>query len=402
MNKTAAMGLAALLLCASCGEQQPPDVPGPDAVSAATGRRGPTVRSLLARYMPEAMSDGMVKLAIVRNLAVGDHTRQFLEGCVSEGRSLGFTVDTFVTGGDNERCRELLGKIARADYDGLILSNGGADFTSEALRPVLERGIRTVTFDALPFERGDPAGAVLPGVTATFQEDEDLARLSLEAILSRFEGKRPVRLIRIQAGPGIPPLDRRQQVYDGFVREGMIEEAALISPPNFALARRGVSEALSAVLPRLGEGAVDAIWAPYDEFAKGAADALYAAGRMDIALMSIDLSNDDIKMMLDHQAVWLGTAAVDPRLIGVVNIRLLAAKLAGEATPDTYSFPPRLVRTADLNHTVTMANISLIVPGWGQEAGLFDEYPWMAALKAAEGKYLRLPPAVRPMGQGRK
>lgn len=47
------------------------------------------------------------KVAVVRNLAAGDHTQQFLDGCVSEGKALGFTVDTFVTDGDDARTQEV-------------------------------------------------------------------------------------------------------------------------------------------------------------------------------------------------------------------------------------------------------------------------------------------------------
>jgi simple sugar transport system substrate-binding protein len=315
---------------------------------------------------------------------------------------MGFTVDTFVTNGDNGRCWELIRKIANADYDGLILSHGSADFTWPALKPAIDKGIKAVTFDALPYEGGDPAGKILPGVTATFQEDGELARLSLTAILSLFEGTRPVRIIRVWMGPGFPPLDRRQLVYDEFIREGKIEEAALVTPREIAFARQRTSEVLSTMLPHLAEGTVDAIWAPYDEFARGCVDALDMADRLDIKLASVDISNDDIKMMLDNSRIWFCTAAVDPRIIGVVNIRLLAAKLAGEETPENYAFAPVLVRTSSLNRAVTMANMEVVVPGWASESGLFDSYPWMTALKAAEGKHLRLPLAGQspsPAGQ---
>jgi hypothetical protein len=52
------------------------------------------------------------------------------------------------------------------------------------------------------------------------------------------------------------------------------------------------------------------------------------------------------------------------------------------------------LETADLNHAVSMANLAFTVPGWGNEAGLFDYYPWMAELKAAESRYLRIAPVV--------
>jgi simple sugar transport system substrate-binding protein len=144
-------------------------------------------------------------------------------------------------------------------------------------------------------------------------------------------------------------------------------------------------------LPEPPPGSVDAIWAPYDEFAKGCIDALEEAGRTDIKLVSIDISNDDIKLMLEHSEVWTATVAVDPRLIGIVNMRLLAAKFAGETTPELYTFEVQAVETPVLNQRINMANIAAVVPDWGREQGIFDEYPWMTRLKTAVRSYIRLP-----------
>jgi simple sugar transport system substrate-binding protein len=392
--------LALTVLSGSCGGRETGAVPGAvDALSSAI-RDENLLRELQKKYLGNAAADGMVKTAIIRNLSVGDHTRQFLEGCVSEGRSMGFVVDTFVTGGDDERCRELIAQIAGADYDGIILSNGGAATAYDALKPAADRGIRVVTFDALPYKDGDPRSGVLPGVTATFQDDEKLAEISLGALLERFP-RRPVRVIRVWYGPGIPPLDRRKAVFDAYVRAGKIEECAVVSPRDFVYARNGVTEALPAVLSRFPPGTADALWAPYDEFAKGCADVLYNERRRDIQLFSIDISNDDIKMMLDHGDIWRGAAAADPALIGTVNMRLLAAKFAGESTPDTYNFDAVMVETEGLDRSVTMENIARAVPGWPSPAGLFDGYPWMAELKAAGRYFTGAVPAARARARAR-
>jgi simple sugar transport system substrate-binding protein len=354
------------------------------------GNKPPQVRELLNQYMPEQMTDGIVKVAIIRNFAVGDHTRQFLEGCVTEGRSMGFIVDTFITAGDNELCRKLIARISRADYDGLILFHGDADFTYDALKPAVYKPMKVVTFDALPYKNGDPAQEILPGVTSTAQDDVKLAQSSLNAILS-LSADPPARVIRAWSGPGIPPLDRRLSIYNEFVQQGRIEEAAWIYPRDFAFSRSGVREALSAILPEIPEGSVDAIWASYDEFAKGCIDALEDAGRQDIKMVSIDISNDDIKLMLEHPDLWIATVAVDPRFIGIVNMRLLAAKFAREATPETYIFTPQTVNTTVLTNRLNMANIAGTVEDWGREQGIFDGYLWMAALKTAVKTYIRLP-----------
>ncbi|MDR0554158.1 MAG: substrate-binding domain-containing protein [Treponema sp.] len=361
MRRIFAGALAALVLAVSCGDK------------FDTSGKEPSKRELLARFMPDQMADGQVKVAVIRNLTVTDHSRQFLEGAAAEGRSFGFIVDTFTTGGDNKRCGELIARIAGADYDGVILSYGDAGFTGAALKPVSDRGLKVVTFNALPAHH---EGTPLPGVVSTAQNDEEMARSSLEALRSRFDGLRPVRVIRAWAGPGIPPLDRRQTVYDEFVRAGEIEELALVRPQDFADARGGIRKALTGILPEFPPGSVDGIWASYDEFAKGCVDALMEAGREDIKLVSLDISSDGVMLMREHSGIWVSTSAADPRLMGGVTMRILAAQFSGEPVPAAYNFDTQLVWASELNR-------SGAVPGWDQGEGPFGGYPWMAELKAA-------------------
>jgi simple sugar transport system substrate-binding protein len=341
----------------------------------------------LTKYMPTQMRDGAVKVAVVRNLNAGDHTQQFLEGCVSEGQALGFIVDTFITDGDNEKTINTLAQVIQKDYDGIILSHGEAGYTYDSLKPAIDKGIKVVTFDSIPYLNGDPNGTILTGVTSTAQEDAKLAELSLASIVENFPAsKQPLKVIRAWMGPGIPPLDRRQVIYDRYVKEGKIVEVALVGPVNAADPRGGTHEALAAILPRFAPGTVDAIWGSYDELAKGCLQALDDAGRKDIKLMSIDISNDDINLMLSHPDVWVSTAAVDPKLIGIADMRLLAAKFVGEKTPDTFNLDAQSVKTTQLNSTITMPNLVTVVNGWGQEKGVWDTFAWLKEIKAAVAK----------------
>lgn len=324
-----------------------------------------------------------IKVAVVRNLAAGDHTQQFLEGCVSEGESLGFQVDTFVTDGDNAKCQNTLSLVIQKDYDGLILSHGEAGYTYDSLKPAVDKGMVVVTFDSVPYEGGDPNNAILKGCTSTAQEDAKLATLSLNSLVDFFPAsKRPLKVIRAWMGPGIPPLDRRQVVYDQMVKKGLITEIALVGPVDGSNARGGTQDALSAILPKFKVGEVDAIWGSYDELAKGCLQALNDANRKDIKIFSIDISNDDMNLMLENPDVWISTAAVDPKLIGISNMRLIAAKLAKESTPNEYNLDAQLVKTAMINSSINMTNINSVVEGWGLEKGVFDNYSWMTELKA--------------------
>lgn len=345
------------------------------------------VDKLLKETFPDQMEDGKIKVAVIRNLAAGDHTQQFLDGAVSEGKSLGFIVDTFVTDGDNVKTQDTISQIAQQDYDGLILSHGEAGYTYNSLKPIVDKGMKVVTFDSVPYEDGDPSKPILEGVTSTAQEDTKLAELSLGSMVDTLDGNnKPLKVIRAWMGPGVPPLDKRQTIYEKFVAEGLIEEVALVGPVDGANARGGTQDALAAILPRYPEGEVDAIWGSYDELAKGCLQALNDAGRSDIKIFSIDISNDDINLMIENDDVWISTAAVDPKLIGISNMRLLAAKFAGEDTPDEYNLPAQLVKTSQLNKDINMTNIATVVDGWGEEKGMFDDYDWMEAIKKEVAK----------------
>ncbi len=386
------IAVAMLVTMAACGTTAPaassaPSAPAADPAAeepAAPAGDSDAVAALLKQYMPDQMADGQIKVAVIRNLAAGDHTQQFLEGCTSEGQALGFVVDTYVTDGDNAKCQETIAQVIQKDYDGIILSHGEAGYTYDSLLPAVEKGMKVVTFDSVPYKGGDVNNEILEGCTSTAQEDAKLAELSLGSIVSNFdEAKQPIKVIRAWMGPGIPPLDRRQAIYDKFVAEGKIEEVALVGPVDFSNARGGTQDALAAILPKFPEGTVDAIWGSYDELAKGCLQALNDAGRTDIKIMSIDISNDDINLMLQNPNVWVSTAAVDPKLIGIADMRLLAAKFAGEETPDTYNLDAQGVNTTQLDSSINMTNIVSVVDGWGQEKGVFDSYAWMAEIKAA-------------------
>jgi simple sugar transport system substrate-binding protein len=178
MKKIFGITLLVILVFAliSCG--------GGGAKTAASGNA--ELDNLLKQYFPDQMKDGAVKVAVVRNLNADDHTQQFLDGCVSEGQAMGFIVDTFVTNGDNAKCQETLAQVIQKDYDGIILSHGEAGYTYDALKPGVDKGMKVVTFDSVPYLNGDPNGTILTGVTSTAQEDFKLAELSLSSIVENF------------------------------------------------------------------------------------------------------------------------------------------------------------------------------------------------------------------------
>lgn len=308
------------------------------------------------------------KIAVVRNLAAGDHTQQFLDGCVSEGKKFGWTVDTFVTDGDDAKTQETVAQVIAKDYQGIIVSHGQLSYSYDMLKPARDKGMEVVTFDTMPFKGGDAKGELLQGVTSTAQNDQALAELSLGYMMKEFEakgGKYPMKVLKTFMGPGVPPLDRRNEIYTKLESEGKIKTLEVIAPSDSANARGDMTNKTAAILPKYPEGSVDAIWGCYDELAKGVLQALNDAGRTDIPMYTIDVSNDDIQLMVKNPDVWKSTAAVDPKLIGIVDARLLALKFMGEKTPDYFNLNACNITTTQLTAQTTMNDLGKIIDGWG-------------------------------------
>jgi simple sugar transport system substrate-binding protein len=84
--------------------------------------------------------------------------------------------------------------------------------------------------------------------------------------------------------------------------------------------------------------------------------------------------------MREEGSVWLSTAAVDPKLIGIVDMRLLAMKFAGEEVPANYDLEAKLVKQSDLKPETNMLNLNEVIEGWGK-SDAFNQ-PWMDTLRA--------------------
>ncbi len=361
----------ALMACSQSKPAEPTQAPAQEKTEASAPAAD-------LEGVPEIFTSGkQLKVAVIRNLPSDDHTKQFLDGARTEGESFGFKVDTFIADNDDAKFQELVAQAIAKGYDGLIISHGKKDYSYDMLKPAVDKGIKVVTFDTVI----EKDGQGLPEITRTFQDDFAVARLSLGVINEIAD---PARIIKLWWGPGVPPLDRRETVYKPLEEEGHLITLETIGPTNFQDVQGDIAAKVGAVLPKYPEGTIDAIWGSWDEMAKGAYTALKDAGRKDIKLVSIDISNQDINLMREPGSVWIATAAVDPKLIGIVDMRLLAKKFAGEETPEEYDLEAKLIRQSDLKPDTTMQTLNEVIPGWGDSTA-FNE-PWMDKLRAVHGK----------------
>lgn len=336
----------------------------------ACNSKGEAINEMV-KGVPEGVQDG-IKIAVIRNLPSDDHTKQFLDGARKEGEGFGFTVDTMIAENNDAKFQELVAQAIQQDYDGLIISHGKADYSYDMIKPAIDKGMKIVTFDTI----AEKEGQKLDGVTETFQDDHKLAELSLGEVADLGD---KVKVIKLWFGPGVPPLDSRQEIYKMYEDEGKIVTLETVGPTNFQDVQGDIASKMNAILAKYPKGTVDAVWGSWDEMAKGAYKAMKDNGRDDIKLISIDVSNQDINLMREEGSNWVSTAAVDPYLIGQMNMRLLAKKLAGEETPDSYNLEAKLIKQADLKEETTMFNLDEIVDGWGVSDDFNEE--WMKTLR---------------------
>ena len=179
-------------------------------------------------------------------------------------------------------------------------------------------------------------------------------------------------------------MERREVVYREFVNAGKIEEIAFVGEVGDFTNIAGLNaDAIGSLLTRYPEGEVDAIWASWDAFATGAFTALKENNRTEVKIYGIDVSNADLQMMQEANSPWVMTAAADAKLVGTLNMRILAKKLAGETTPDTFEIPATTIFQEDLmaaGGNVTVATLESVYDTWGK-SDAFNE-AWMDALRS--------------------
>ncbi|REK74321.1 sugar ABC transporter substrate-binding protein [Paenibacillus paeoniae] len=329
--------------------------------------------------LPAALKEkGDIKIKVIRKIGGDDHTAQFLAGAKQEGEALGFKVDTFSANGDTAKYLDAIEQAANSDVDAVVLSHAEDAAVVELAQKLRDKGIEVVAFDSI----GDLG--TIEGVTLTSQKDEALAQYALDELVKQHGEEAKIVYLWVD---GFPPMVRRNHVYqDVLAKHPGIKEVGRFGVANDNTTVE-TQNAVAAMLTQYPKGEIDAIFATWDAFAIGATRALVEAGRTEIKVYGIDVSNADLQAMQEENSPWAATAAVDAKMIGAVNVRIAAKKLAGEETPATFDLDAALITQEELkksSEAVNVVTLADIIPGWGT-TDAFEE-DWMKALKKANAK----------------
>lgn len=366
--------LVVVLFLAACGGGSDDN----DSTDESTGSDNGSSETASLEGVPEAFAgDEQKKVMVIRKIGGDDHTAQFLAGAKQEGEALGMQVDTFTANGDSAKFNDAVAQAIQQEYDGIIISHGDDAAVVDQVREAREKGIEVVAFDS------NTDLLEVDGVTLTAQDDHALATLALDKLIE--EQGEDANIVYLWVD-GFPPMERRNEIYTQKLEETNLQELE-----RFGVATENTSvdtqNAVAAMLNKHPEGSIDAIFATWDAFAIGAVRALEEAGRDEISIYGIDVSNADIQAMREEGSTWKYTAAVDPKLIGEVNVRILAKKIAGEETPETFDLEASLISQEDLQASeedVNMENLADIIDGWGTSDDFLED--WMVTLKEYHAK----------------
>ncbi|MFC7441962.1 sugar ABC transporter substrate-binding protein [Laceyella putida] len=364
--------MTAALLVAGCANEQ--DRVARQKNNHPAGQIKSTSPAAASGEIPNKVNKPL-KIAAITQLSIGTFSSQYIAGVTEQVKAFGGEVQVYNADNDLSKMASYVDTAVNQKVDGILLDHGRADALAPSVKKAVAAGIPVVSFDS---------DLDIPGVTVIDQDDYSLAWNSLRTMTQDLNGKGEI--VYIWVG-GFAPMERRNVIYEAFQkRYPHIKEVARFgnASSNTALDTQSQMEAILKKYPNKGD--IDAVFAPWDEFAKGATRAIQQAGRTEIKVYGIDLSDEDLQFMQSLNSPWVATAATDPAEVGRLQVRFLYQKIAGESTPQVYSIQPHLVekRWLPTDRKVSMKDIGKVINGWGQsDAGTS---PWMKKLTEANKK----------------
>ena len=289
------------------------------------------------------------KIAYIINMAPSDIFLDAADGARETAAKLGMTCNVHFTGGYDSMFITYVRVLADEGYDGLFLSHGGASYSYELVNEVLAKhpDLKIVTFDT-QFIDSNKKEVGIDGVTRFFQDDSQLASLLLDYLIGLFDGKQgPVRLLKVWVPDYIAAFDRRQKGYVGYEESGAIETVLTISPDvSSPDVENAAYVAMKKALENVPADDYDAVWVAYDAYGRGVWKAMMEEGA-DKPMVSVDICQADIEMMLSPDSVWKASSCTDFRANGEQGVRLLALEIAGCQEDGYFLEMPASIVTAD-------------------------------------------------------
>jgi simple sugar transport system substrate-binding protein len=281
-----------------------------------------------AETAPTTESD--VSIALVRQLGTGDYFELWLSGAQAEADRLGVDLSVYNANGDDAQQALDLESAINDGVDAIAVDHGFVETVQPGVTEAIDAGIPVVAFDV---DAGDDRATVVT------QSDAVLAEQVLGKLVEDTSGEADVIYVYVA---GFAPLDNRNVVWEEVKGENPgLNQVAQIGVVNESTATEVANQAKAALQ---ANPSVTAIFAPYDEFAKGATLAIQELGLEDtVKVYGADISTADIEVITAENSPWVATAATDPANVGAVTIRAAYLAATGGDLPASVEIPPTLI-----------------------------------------------------------
>lgn len=288
-----------------------------------------------------------VSIALVRQLSTGDYYEQWLSGAQAEATKLGVNLSTYSADGDNAKQATQLQQATAAKPGAIIIDHGFTDSLKAPTAAAIAAKIPIVSFDV---DTGNT------GVTTVDQSDATIAKDITDKLVSDTGGKAQVIYAYVA---GYAPLDKRNAVWKSVEAANPgLQQVAQVGVVNDSTAAQTADQVKAALQAHPG---VTAILAPYDEFAKGAVQAVNEL-KLDgkVKVYGADISNADIAVITAADSPWVATAATDPANVGAVTVRAAYLKATGGSVDAAIEVPPALI-TQDVLKAKSITTVPQLV-----------------------------------------
>ena len=365
--------LAFSLIACTPATTKPVDTPA-DKTEAPTDNGGDKAPS--NGDVPEGIAGKKLRIALVKEWGTGTHMIMHINGAKAEAEKYGIELSVIDADNNLTVMAEGIDNAVTNKVDAILTSHGKADALLPSVTKALEAGIPVIAFDNDFMVPEDVANGKLISLD---QYDLMMGLLSQMSLVQELDGKGNVVYNRVA---NVPPTDKRHRIWEGGILPtytglkviNTIDQGTDNPMPK-------AQEALTTILNTTTEN-VDAVYAVWDEYAKGFYNAIVESGK-EIPLYSVDISDQDLAMMQDHPEIWRSSSAVNPYVVGQIQIRLALKAIAGEKIPRYYSMKPVLVKADDLPNKdekrVSMADLADLYPEWASSTDFLE--PWMANLE---------------------
>ena len=280
---------------------------------------------------PAPFDAGPVKIALVQNSGAGDYFEQWTDGVRKQADAAGFAVQIYDAKADPGQQASDMKTAIESGVKGIIVDHGQAGTMCPLIGQATDAGIPVVVYDVEITE-------CAPKAVETEQNDADMGTLVLTQMAKDLGDGVPVGYVSVL---GIAPFDRRDAIWKKFVAEHKWAQKFFVGKFTHAVATDNAKLVDAALKANPG---VKAIFAAYDELAKGAVSATEQNGLSGkVAVYGIDISNADIELMTKKDSPWKATGTADPMAVGAAVTRTLALELAGQLGSKKVVFPGVLV-----------------------------------------------------------